>query len=163
MTYLWHAIPIGIGATMVMDLWGVVRRPLFGLAPLDLRLLGRWIGHMRHGRFRHEAIRAAPPVRGERIIGLATHYAIGMAFAAFLLVVAGPSWRHSPTPTTPILLGVGTVLAPLLVMQPGMGAGIAASRMPRPWRSRLQSLSSHAVFGFGLYLSALVTLPMRTP
>lgn len=163
MTCLWHAVPIGIGATLVMDLWGVLRRPLFGLAPLDLRLLGRWIGHMPAGRFRHQAIHEALPVTGELGLGLATHYAIGIAFAGFLLLIAGPSWLRTPTPTAPILVGLATVLAPLLLMHPGMGAGIAAARTPRPWRARLQSLISHAVFGLGLYLSALATLPLRAP
>jgi len=32
-----------------------------------------------------------------------------------------------------------------------MGAGIAASRTPRPGAARLQSLVTHAVFGLGLY------------
>ena len=53
-----------------------------------------------------------------------------------------------------MLVGVVTVLAPFLIMQPGMGAGIAASRTPRPGAARLQSLITHAVFGFGLYLAA---------
>lgn len=163
MTYLWHAIPIGIGATLVMDLWGTLRRPLFGLAPLDLRLLGRWIGHMARGRFRHAAINAAPQVPAEQAIGLVAHYTIGIVFAGFLLLITGPSWLRSPTPIAPILVGVGTVLAPLLLMQPGMGGGVAAARMPRPWRARLQSLISHAVYGIGLYLAALATLPLRTP
>jgi hypothetical protein len=39
-------------------------------------------------------------------------------------------------------------------MQPGMGAGIAARRTPRPGAARLQSLVTHAVFGFGLYAAA---------
>jgi hypothetical protein len=43
---------------------------------------------------------------------------------------------------------------PFFVMQPAMGAGIAASRTPTPWRNRLRSLATHAVFGCGLYLSA---------
>jgi hypothetical protein len=37
------------------------------------------------------------------------------------------------------------------LMQPGMGAGIAASRMPRPSAARLQSLITHGIFGVGLY------------
>lgn len=42
-------------------------------------------------------------------------------------------------------------------MQPGMGAGIAASRTPNPRAARLQSLVTHAVFGLGLYLAGLAT------
>jgi hypothetical protein len=41
-------------------------------------------------------------------------------------------------------------------MQPGMGAGIAASRAPRPNAARLQSLVTHTIFGLGLYVAGLV-------
>ncbi len=61
-----------------------------------------------------------------------------------------------PTLGPALLVGVGTVAAPFLLMQPGMGAGIAASRTPRPNAARLQSLATHAVFGAGLYAAALV-------
>ena len=57
-------------------------------------------------------------------------------------------------------LGLVTIVAPWFVMQPAMGAGIAASRTPHPWSARLRNLATHAVYGIGLYLSAvaLVTI-----
>jgi hypothetical protein len=56
-----------------------------------------------------------------------------------------------------LLVGIGTVAAPFLLMQPGMGAGMAASRTPAPNAARLQSLLTHAVFGLGLYLGGWVS------
>lgn len=47
--------------------------------------------------------------------------------------------------------------APFLLMQPGMGAGIAASRTPRPTIARLHSLLTHAIFGLGLYAASRIT------
>jgi hypothetical protein len=41
-------------------------------------------------------------------------------------------------------------------MQPGMGAGIAASRTPHPAAARLRSLVTHLIFGFSLYVAGLV-------
>jgi DMSO reductase anchor subunit len=41
-------------------------------------------------------------------------------------------------------------------MQPGMGAGIAASRTRNPWSARLQSLVTHTIFGMGLYGAGLI-------
>jgi Protein of unknown function (DUF2938) len=46
------------------------------------------------------------------------------------------------------------VAAPLLVMQPAMGAGLFASKTPTPWKSCMRSLLNHSVFGVGLYLAA---------
>ncbi|WP_127350177.1 DUF2938 family protein, partial [Enterobacter ludwigii] len=40
--------------------------------------------------------------------------------------------------------------------QPAFGFGIAASRTPHPWLSRLLSLLTHIVFGIGLYGVAAV-------
>jgi hypothetical protein len=40
-------------------------------------------------------------------------------------------------------------------MQPSLGLGIAASRTANPMQARLKSLGTHAVFGVGLYASAL--------
>jgi hypothetical protein len=52
-----------------------------------------------------------------------------------------------------LIVGLITVAAPFLIMQPGMGAGIAA-KTPNPTAARLRSLATHAVFGIGLYGSA---------
>ncbi len=99
-------------------------------------------------------------MRGELAWGWLTHYAVGAIFAGVLLSFQGAAWVHSPT-LLPALavgmgMGMGTVAAPLLVMQPAMGSGFAASRTPTPLKNCLRSLASHTVFGLGLYLSALV-------
>jgi hypothetical protein len=90
-------------------------------------------------------------VRGERPIGWAAHYLIGIAFAAMLLAIWGLEWARHPTIGPALIVGIGSVAAPFLLMQPGMGAGIAASRTPRPAAARFQSIVTHAMFGLGLY------------
>ena len=144
---------IGIGATVLMDLWGIARKSLLGIAPPNYGLVGRWIAHMTRGRFRHESIAASSPVRGEHIIGWIAHYLIGIAFAALLISIFGAEWVRNPTLVPAMAVGIGTVAAPFFLMQPGMGAGIAASRTPNPAAARLQSLITHAIFGLGLYLT----------
>ena len=153
MELLIHALPIGVGATLLMDLWGAVRQPLFGFARLDYALLGRWVGGMASGQFRHDAIARSTPVRRERLIGWTAHYLIGVSFAALLLAIWGAAWLHRPALGPALLVGIGTTGAPLLIMQPAMGAGIAASRTPLPNAARLQSLLTHAIYGVGLYLA----------
>ena len=95
-------------------------------------------------------------MRGELAWGWLTHYAVGMAFAGVLLSLQGAAWVHSPTLLPALAVGMGTVAAPLLVMQPAMGSGFAASRTPTPLKNCPRSLANHTVFGLGLYLSALV-------
>jgi hypothetical protein len=153
MSNLLFILIIGIGATATMDLWGIVRKPLLGIPLPNYGMVGRWIAHMTHGQFRHDAIAASFPVRGEHLIGWTAHYLTGIAFAALLVGIWGDSWIHSPTIGPALAVGIGTVAAPFLLMQPGMGIGIAASRTQNPTSARLQSLITHTVFGFGLYAS----------
>ena len=58
MTLLAIIFFIGVGATAIMDLWGWLRQRVFGGKGLDYGLVGRWIAHMPHGRFRHDNIAA---------------------------------------------------------------------------------------------------------
>jgi len=157
MNTLFFILLIGIGATLQMDLWGLVRKKLFGIPLSNYGMVGRWIGHMHHGQFRHNAIVTSPPISGEHIIGWTAHYLIGIAFAAILIGFTGESWIEHPTISPALVVGVVTVAAPFLLMQPGMGAGIAASRTPHPRVARLQSFITHVVFGLGLYETAYVT------
>ena len=156
MNSLLFSLYVGVGATAVMDLWGLARKPLLGIAPPNYALVGRWIGHMPLGRFCHDSIAASAPVRGEHIIGWTAHYLIGIAFAALLIGIWGPAWVRQPTIGPALAVGIGGVAAPFFLMQPGMGAGIAASRTPRPASARLQSLITHVVFGLGLYAAGQV-------
>jgi hypothetical protein len=151
MDYLVWTLLTGVGATMVMDLWSIARKHLLGIPPPNYGLVGRWFANMPQGRFRHDSIAAARPVQGERLIGWTAHYLIGIAFAAMLPGFWGPAWMHHPTIGPALAVGIGTVAAPFLVMQPGMGAGIAASRTPHPAAARFQSLATHGIFGLGLY------------
>lgn len=154
------AVLIGTGATLVMDLWVLARERLLGVPAMSYGLVGRWLGHMARGQFRHDRIAASPAVAGELAIGWTAHYAIGIAFAGALLATWGLDWARRPTLAPALIVGIGSVLAPFLVMQPGMGAGIAASRTPRPAAARLQSVVTHAIFGFGLYAAGwLLALP----
>ena len=145
----------GVGATALTDGWAWLRQRLFAVPPPDFGLVGRWLAHMRSGRLRHDRIAAAPPVPGERALGWSAHYLIGIAYAFALLAIWGLEWARQPTPGPALIVGIVSVLAPFLLMQPGMGAGFFASRAPNPAVARIRSLTIHAVFGVSLYLAAL--------
>lgn len=148
-----RAVLIGVGATLVMDLWALLLKRLFGVPSLDYAMVGRWLGHLPQGRLTHPDIARSAPVASELAIGWIAHYAIGILFALLLLAIWGPAWAARPTLLPALIVGIATVAAPLLILQPGMGAGIAASRTPKPGVARLRSLMAHASFGAGLYLA----------
>jgi hypothetical protein len=144
---------IGIGATAVMDGWLMLLKRL-GVPTLNFAFIGRWAGHLARGTFAHAAIAKAPPVRGELALGWLTHYAVGIAFACLLVALQGFQWTGNPTLPPALAVGMGTVAAPLFVMQPAMGAGIASSKTPTPLKNCLRSVANHTVFGLGLYVAA---------
>jgi len=156
---LFHVALVGIGATAVLDAWLLVLRRL-GVQAQPIAHIGRWVGHVFRGRPVHAAIAKAEPIPHEQTLGWLAHYAIGIAFAALLVGLRGIEWLRNPSWLPAVAVGVCTVAAPLFVMQPAMGAGFAASKTPAPWRIRLRSLANHTVFGWGLYLSAVLVAAM---
>jgi len=161
--YAARAALVGAGATALLDLWSAFLQRWFAVPAPNWSLVGRWVGHVAHGRFAHAAIGKAPPLRGERALGWAAHYAIGIAFAAALFGIEGLEWARNPTLLPALIVGVATVVFPFFVMQPGMGLGFAASKSPNPAQARLRSLTAHAVFGMGLYVAASLTAGLLQP
>ena len=153
--YILSAIAIGIGATLVMDLWNLFLKRTFNLPSLNYCLLGRWLRHMPGGTLRHASITAAPPKSFECTVGRIAHYTIGVVLALVFVVLTPADWLARPTLLPALLYGVGTVVFPFFIMQPSLGLGIASSRTPKPTQARVKSLVTHTVFGVGLYVCAL--------
>jgi hypothetical protein len=153
--YILGAIAIGIGASLIMDLWNLFLKRTFGIPSLNYCLLGRWLRHMPAGTLRHANITAAPRKPLECTVGWIAHYTIGVVFALVFVVLVAGDWLARPTLLPALLYGIGTVVFPFFILQPSFGLGIAASRTPNPAQARLKSLVTHTVFGAGLYVCAL--------
>lgn len=154
-TSIYSILFIGIGATLVMDLWTLLLRRL-GVTTLNYAMVGRWAGHLLQGRWRHAAIGKAEPVRGERAWGWLLHYATGLLFAGLLIALAGQAWLSRPSLLPALSFGIVSVLVPLCVIQPALGAGYFAANTPAPVKSCLRSLATHCVFGAGLFLGGVM-------
>lgn len=148
------AVLIGVGATAVLDVWLTVLKRL-GVPTGSFALIGRWVAYMARGQFSHASIARAEPVSNELAIGWLTHYAVGITFAAVLVVLQGSGWVQQPTFLPAFLTGVATVAMPLFVMQPAMGSGFATSKTPTPLKNCARSVANHAVFGIGMFLAAI--------
>jgi hypothetical protein len=107
---------------------------------------------MRERRFVHNSIKASTPITGEAALGWSAHYIIGILFAVGLISAVG----FSPSLMACLLEGILTSAAPFLIMQPAFGAGIAASKTPRPGIARMNTLITHLSFGVGLYLGVRI-------
>ncbi len=142
---------VGMGATLIMDVFALIQARVFGIPSINYGLVGRWLGHMLQGRFRHDSIMTAGRFSNEGLVGWVLHYIIGTAFAMVLLCTQGLAWLCTPSLIPALLTGLISVIAPFFIMQPAFGFGIAASRTETPNVARRRSVIAHVTFGFGLY------------
>ena len=159
-THLVCTVLIGLGATLAIDLWGLVLKRGFGIVSLNYCLLGRWLLHMPEGTLVHRSIAAARPKPYECSVGWSAHYLIGTVFGLAFVLIVSAGWLERPTLLPALVFGVVTVAMPWLVMQPSFGLGVAASKAPKPAQARLKSLMTHTVFGVALYLWAVLLAPL---
>jgi len=152
--YVLEAVLVGLGATLLIDLWALLLRRAFSIPSLNYCLLGRWVLYIPGGTIVHQSITATPQKRHECTVGWITHYLIGTAFALLFVLVASDNWLARPTLLPALVFGIATTLVPFFVMQPSFGLGVAASKTPNPNKARLKSLMTHTVFGVGLYVWA---------
>jgi hypothetical protein len=151
----WRCVLIGAGATALMDLWALLLNRVAGIPLANWGLVGRWFAHLPSGTVFHEDIAKARPVASEVLIGWVAHYAIGILYAFVLVAVAGTAWLRSPSFMPAFVIGMVTVGAGWFLLQPGMGAGWAASRRPNAGQIRALNIAAHTVFAIGLWGSAL--------
>ena len=93
---------VGILATVTMDVVAVIalRLGIAGRGPRQTGpdLIGRWIGYLLRGKFRHTDILQTPPLRGELVLGLAAHYLIGIALTlVYLGLLVARTRRRQPS------------------------------------------------------------------
>ena len=150
--YVVAAVVIGIGATLLMDLWNLFLKRAFNIPSLNYCLLGRWVAHMPSGTFRHANISTAPQKPSECAIGWITHYTIGVTLTLVFVSIVARNWLSRPTLVPAVIYGVATVVFPMFVMQPSLGLGVASSKTRNPTQARLKSAVTHTVFGIGLYV-----------
>ena len=92
----------------------------------------------------------------ELALGWIGHYAVGILYGVLLAAFMGSGWLAAPTFLPAFVLGVLTVAAGWFLLQPGLGIGWAASRLPDPTRARILNLAAHTVFAIGMYGTARV-------
>jgi hypothetical protein len=156
MELLLKGVVIGIGATVLMDLWAVFLWKVFRQARPNWGPVGRWFWHLKNGTVFHNDIAKAEPYAHEHALGWIGHYAVGILYGVILALLAGADWFASPTFLPAWILGLVTVGAGWFLLQPGLGLGVAASKLPNANTVRVFNLISHTVFALGLYGTALL-------
>ena len=146
---------VGVVANIVTDIYEYLLERGLG-KNRDWHYVGRWVAYLGRGVFRHDDIQDTPSVRRELILGWAFHYLVAIVFAEIYLQILAAILEQPASLWNGLAFGIVTVLAPWLILIPGLGGGFFGASTERPTFVRLASLSVHAVCGIGLYLGALV-------
>ena len=154
------AILAAILATFVMDIGNLLGMRL-GVAPPAPRpngpdAVGRWAAYMPRGQFTHRDIRETAPVRGEVIIGMVCHYAIGSLLTLGYLVILQAA-QLAPTIATGLAYGLATTIFPWFLMFPALGVGWLGARVPHLTRA---AVWNHAWYGIGLVIATAALRPV---
>ena len=153
---IWSGAVIGIGATILMDLWALFLNRAFGVSLPNWGMVGRWVWALRTGKLFHDDIGEAPRYANELALGWVFHYLVGIVYGIALVLIVGAPWLAAPTFPPAFIWGIVTVAVGWFLLAPGMCAGWAASRRPNPMRVRGMNLLAHTVFAIGLFGTALL-------
>lgn len=147
-----HALLMGVLATVILDAWAQLLKFSVNVQPTNWALVGRWFASLFTGHWRHAAISQVPAVNNERLLGWSFHYGVGIFYALIFLIGCNFSSVQISLPAA-ITFGIVTVLAPWLILQPGLGLGRFASNTAKPVTTRFLNIVSHSVFGAGLFVA----------
>ena len=156
METLYQGVLIGVIATIGQDIWEAIVKHIFRFPTAGLALIGRWLGHMPKGVFVHHSISESTAIPNELLIGWVAHYVTGIVYGVMYLSIVQILLSSDPTLASALIFGFVSLVAPWFIVQPGIGAGVFASKAPRPGMVRLVSLSLHMVFGLSLYAAWLL-------
>lgn len=151
-----QGVLIGILATFAIDIWAAIVKHVLRVPTANWALVGRWFGHLPRGKFIHRHITDSAAIPNELAIGWIAHYCTGIVYGVAYLGIVQGILSRSPSLVSAQVFGLVTLAAPWFILQPGMGAGVCASRTPRPGVMRLVNLSMHVVFGISLYIAWLL-------
>src|SRR5215510_4122260 len=154
---------VGVLATVTMDAVAVIALQL-GIAGRVPRrtgpdLIGRWIGYLLQGKFKHTDILQTPPLRGELLLGFAAHYSIGIVLTLVYLGLLAAA-HATPTALSAVLYGTATTVLPWFVMFPSQGMGWLGWDAPGDGHLARVSLFNHIIFGLGIALWMAVMRPI---
>ena len=143
-------LAVGVLGTVGMDLGNLLFARAGIVSKIDVGMIGRMAAGWARGRFRYRHPSEMEETAHEKAYGYATHYAIGVAFAAPYVVGWQVFVGGSPSPVWAIVYGGATTTASWFFVYPSMGLGAFGRRSPDGLKALLSPLANHLFFGLGM-------------
>ncbi len=140
----------GFMACIFMDSFQRLLFLVFGLAPSNWALVGRWSYHaVTRGRLINPEIDILPAIRSELLLGWLVHYGVGIGYAAVYMIFARTGLL-TYSPSDGAIFGIVSVIVPWFFFLPAMGKGMMARLTDNPRLVCFLALVNHLVFGIGM-------------
>ncbi len=147
---------IGIGSTVILDLWVTLVEKVLAIAPTNWGSVGRWITGIPQGKWTLDSADTRPITKMEKVLGWGFHYVIGIAYAALLILLFGTGFMRTPTILPVVIVGlVLSTLAGLAILMPALGAGFMGKRVPNWSAMFIYLIVAHGIFASGQYCLAI--------
>ena len=104
-----QGVLLGVGATLLFDLWQRVVALAQGQSAPNWAPVGRWFWHLGRGRVLHDDIGKAAAWEHELALGWAGHYAIGIVYGVVFALIVGPGWMAAPRLLPAWVFGLATL------------------------------------------------------
>ncbi|TKI02485.1 DUF2938 family protein [Martelella alba] len=113
---------VGIGSTIVLDLWAVIAARIGWMPGTHWPSVGRWLLGLSSGRLVIDRANSSSHTITESTLGWSFHYLVGIVYAAMFPLFWGEDFISIPTIFPFFLIGVViSTLAGLVILMPGMG------------------------------------------
>ncbi|EKT4502752.1 MULTISPECIES: DUF2938 family protein [Pseudomonas] len=145
----------GILSTVALDIWVTLVEKVTGLPPTNWGMVGRWLLGIPQGHWVLSGTDESAPRTGEKALGWAFHYGVGISYSVLLLLIWGVEFVHAPTLMPVLIVGVViSTLAGLMILMPGLGAGFMGRKLPNQGVVFVYVLVAHVVYALALYGAA---------
>ncbi|MFM2477778.1 DUF2938 family protein [Celerinatantimonas sp. MCCC 1A17872] len=148
---------VGIGSTIVLDVWVEIVKKVTGIPPTNWGAVGRWVSRIPKGLLFLDTSDTRDFSSFEKTLGWCFHYIIGVAYAVLLLLLGGVSFIAHPTLMPIFLIGVClSSLAGLMILMPCLGGGFFARKVPNPFTIIVYIIIAHILFALGQYVFSIM-------
>ncbi len=147
----------GVLSTAALDVWVNVVHKVTGVVPTNWGRVGRWLLGIPLGQWVLRGDSTSAPSGAEKALGWTFHYVTGVAYSALILLLWGTAFVHAPSIMPVFIVGVLiSTLAGMMILMPGLGAGLMGRKLPNQGVMILYVIIAHAVYALGLYGAALL-------
>ena len=147
-----HGLLAGIIATVLFDIYQIALNYAYGINKTKWDLVGRYFIGLKNNKYFREDLINDLPEKYELISGYLIHYAIGIIYGLFYIIINIIFFKE-PSILIALIFGFFTILGGWCIMMPfAYNLGFFASKSQEKYQLIVQGLLAHFVFGTGLFI-----------